>query len=110
MYSRGDIVAVHFPFSDGSASKLRPALVLSNSTIENSGDIILVMITSSVREKDLKVELTSEKVSVQLPKQSYVKCHRLFTIEQNLISGKISSITSSGMNEVIQTILKIIGE
>lgn len=110
MYKRGDIIAIHFPFSDGSGVKLRPALVLSNSSIENTGDVVLAMITSSVREEDIKIELTPDKVSEQLPKQSYVKCHRLFTIHKSLLLGKISTVNSGCLTEVTKAILKIIGE
>ena len=41
--SVGDIVFVHFPFSDLSKSKLRPALVLADA---GKSDLILCQITS----------------------------------------------------------------
>lgn len=45
-YNQGDIVVVDFPFTDASQTKKRPALVLSNHTVNQTGDYLLVMITS----------------------------------------------------------------
>ena len=44
VYKRGDIIAVPFPFTDLSSSKLRPALIISNDSISNTGDVVIVMI------------------------------------------------------------------
>ncbi len=68
MFRRGDIVSIDFPFSDGSGSKLRPALVISNDTISATNDVIVLMITSQKRTIDSTIELTSELTSRPLPK------------------------------------------
>lgn len=46
MYKQADIVVVKFPFTDGSEFKKRPALVVSNETINKNGDYLIVQITS----------------------------------------------------------------
>ena len=47
---RGDVVLVPFPFSDLTAVKRRPALVVSKQTYnEVSGDTIIAQITSNVK-------------------------------------------------------------
>ena len=43
-FVKGDVVVLPFPFSDLSASKKRPALVVAS--IQPHGDLILCMITS----------------------------------------------------------------
>ena len=46
-YRRGDIVLVPFPFTDLSATKKRPALVVSPDKFnEHAQDVVLVAITS----------------------------------------------------------------
>lgn len=46
-YHRGDVVLVPFPFTDLSASRVRPAVVLSTPEFEDeTGDVILTMVTS----------------------------------------------------------------
>jgi mRNA interferase MazF len=48
-YRQGDIVWVDFPFMDGSQIKPRPALIISNETVNQTGDYILVQITSKIK-------------------------------------------------------------
>jgi len=42
LYAQGDIVVVSFPFTDISQTKKRPALVLSNHLVNQTGDYLLV--------------------------------------------------------------------
>ena len=53
--SAGFVVLVPFPFSDLSASKLRPAVVLADAA---RGDWILCQITSKSYADPLAIELT----------------------------------------------------
>jgi len=41
-YQQGDIVTVDFPFTDISQTKRRPALVVSNEQVNETGDYLLV--------------------------------------------------------------------
>ena len=59
IYQQGDIVVVDFPFTDISQTKKRPALVLSNHIINQTGDYLLVMITSQVKYYGLSLPITS---------------------------------------------------
>ena len=44
-YKQGDIVSVNFPFTDISQTKRRPALVISNDLVNQTGDYLLAQIT-----------------------------------------------------------------
>ncbi|MDX2130352.1 MAG: type II toxin-antitoxin system PemK/MazF family toxin [Chloroherpetonaceae bacterium] len=46
--NKGDIVLVPFPFTDLSAIKRRPALILSPETYNQSGDVVIAFITSNL--------------------------------------------------------------
>ena len=48
-YKKGDIVIIGFPFSDLSRTKKRPALIISNDTVNNTGDYLVVQVTSKIR-------------------------------------------------------------
>jgi mRNA interferase MazF len=37
-YKKGDIVIIGFPFSELSSTKKRPALIISNDTVNKTGD------------------------------------------------------------------------
>jgi len=108
MYKRGDIVAVKFPFSDFSTGKIRPAVVMSNSLISASDDLILAMITSKFRSKDVVVEITDKDTTSKLPKNSFVKCHRITAVDKSLILYKISSLNTKALNSVFAKIVSII--
>ena len=52
VYNRGDIVLVGFIFSDESAKKLRPAVVISSGAYNRSRqEIIVAAITSNIRRR-----------------------------------------------------------
>lgn len=49
-YAFGDVILVPFPFTDQSATKQRPAVVISSSRYNTEQpDLILLAITSQVR-------------------------------------------------------------
>ena len=58
-YQQGDVVSVSFPFTNLSNSKLRPALVISNNLVTNTGDLIIVMITSKERNDGINLEISA---------------------------------------------------
>jgi mRNA interferase MazF len=107
-YLRGDIVAVDFPYSDGSDSKYRPAVVLAAQTIEPTGDVIVLMISSQQRHEGYSVELSDFFLTEPMPKQSFVRCHRLFAMDAKLVLGKLSSLTPQGMKRVLNEVVNII--
>ena len=63
MYQKGDLVFVNFPYSDGSKFKPRPAIILSGNKVNQTGDYILVQITSNVSRTDgLSLPITGHDV------------------------------------------------
>jgi len=108
MYERGDIVAVDFPFTDGSSVKQRPAIVISNNSIRGTGDVVIVMVTSKKSNATTMVALTTELLSNPLPKYSFAKCHRLYTIHSKLVKARYSRLNGKGMSAVMEGILSVI--
>ena len=53
-FVKGDIIVFPFPFSDLSANKKRPALILS---VLEGDDLILCQITSEARHNKYSIEL-----------------------------------------------------
>ena len=110
MYQRGDIVLVPFPFTDLSTTKRRPALIVSNELVNATGDVIIVMITSKDKNDSLQIEIRGKDISTDFPKKSFVRCHRIVSIDSNLISTVISKANNDLLKRVEEKIHLFITE
>jgi len=111
-YKRGDVVLIPFPFTDLSASKQRPALVVSHEAFHQAGsDIIVCAITSQsptlVGSFD---HLLSEEDLAQsgLPKVSKVKCGKLASLDHRIIRKKLGVLSPSTVAKIVSLIHRII--
>jgi len=107
-FSKGDIVIIPVPFSDNKGNKLRPAVVISNTMVHQTGDVMIVQITSQLKQDKLSIPITSDDVTESLPVKSYIRVHKIFVLEQKLIKGKVSSLKTAKYKELIQRINQII--
>ena len=102
---KGDVVVVPFPFSDLSASKKRPALVVSAI---KGDDLILCQITSEARSDEYAVLLSSSDfIQGSLNVTSRIRPSRLFTADKLIILYKAGSLKKKKIAEVEQAIVKI---
>ena len=88
-----DVVIVPFPFTDRSAEKRRPALVLSDSEAFNrsAGHLVLAMITSAQNSRwPLDVPI-AEPAAAGLSSPSIVRM-KLFTLDTRLILRKAGAL------------------
>jgi len=104
----GQVVIVHFPFSDLTASKLRPAVVLAEA---GRGDWILCQITSKSYGDSRAVSLDSADFAQgSLRLASYVRPGKLFTAHTSLVDGQAGELQpgkfSAIRNAVVQMIQK----
>lgn len=107
-FTKGDIVIIPVPFTDNKGYKLRPAVVISNEKVHQTGDAMIVQITSKLKQDNLSIALTNDDVTDSLPAKSYIRFHKIFVLEQRLIKGKVSSLNNSKYKELIQKINQII--
>lgn len=76
-FAAGQVVLVHFPFSNLSASKLRPAVVLAEA---GRGDWILCQVTSKSYGDHRAIEVTAGDFKTgSLRVISYARPGKLFT-------------------------------
>ncbi|MDZ4846864.1 MAG: type II toxin-antitoxin system PemK/MazF family toxin [Chitinophagales bacterium] len=108
MFDKGDIVWLKFPFSDLNRSKSRPALVLSDSRVNKTGDYMLVSITSKIREDGLSIAIAENETDEPLQLKSFIRCHKLFTADKSLISGKLTRIKPRLYRKVVEKINSLI--
>jgi mRNA interferase MazF len=107
-FTKGDIVIIPVPFTDNTGYKLRPAVVISNENVHQTGDAMIVQITSKLKQDNLSIALTNDDVTESLPAKSYIRFHKIFVLEQRLIKGKVSSLNNSKYQELVQKINQII--
>ncbi len=108
-YNRGEIVWVKFPFSDASTTKLRPALIISNNRINKTGDYLLMQVTARLRGDNLSLSINERNFTGSpLLKQSELRLHKIFILNNSLIAGNITNVSSDFMRTVISELIKLI--
>jgi len=95
---RGDIVAFDYPFSDGTGSKIRPALVVQSNAIAG-GDLILAMISGTSSSTSVPLDPTSTPSS-GVKKNCYVRCEKLFSIDRKKVIGSIGYLGRKTLQQV----------
>jgi mRNA interferase MazF len=100
------VVVLHFPFSDLTQTKRRPALVLATLSDD---DIILCQITSQSTFDGYSVVLAgSDFASGGLNRESNVRPNRLFTADSSIVLYKAGHITEAKLAEVIARVISIL--
>jgi len=108
-YSQGDIIWVDFPFTNGFQSKPRPALIISNKIVNDTGDYILLQITSKIKRDGLSIEITeSDYKEAPLELKSYIRFYKIFILNEALILGKKTSVTDEFRQNVIAHLITIL--
>ena len=93
-FDRWDVVVVPFPFTDRTASRRRPALVVSRPEALGTtvGQSVLAMITSATHSRwPLDVPLT-DLAAAGLPAPSIVRM-RLFTLDDRLVERQAGQLS-----------------
>ena len=78
--NRSDIVQIPFPFSNLKSSKLRPVLLLTE--LDTLGDFLAVAITSQPVHHDAISLENDDPINGLLPKQSWIRGTKLFSLNQ----------------------------
>jgi hypothetical protein len=82
--------------------------VISNSTANQSGDYLLMQITSKY-SANLCLEITlADYDEGSLPVQSFVRINKIFCLNESLIEKKISSVTAGFSKRINQEVITII--
>ena len=107
-----DIVLLPVPFSDQSSRKVRPAIVISNDSINStSEDLILVPLTSVLKDVPYSILLNQKDlVEGKLITLSRIRVDKIFTAHKSLIKLKIGIIKNDILNSIKVKLSKIIWE
>ncbi len=108
-YKRGDIVLVSFPFTDLTATKKRPALIISPDSLnQRNQDLVLAAITSQLAEDEHSLLLQeSDLAEGKLPQKSMIRLSKIFTIHSALIRKRMGTLKPSKTDEVLHQMRRI---
>ena len=101
-YSRWDVVAVAFPFLEGTDAKRRPALVVSTDRLEREQGVYwIAMITtakSGRRRDDIAV---TNRERAGLPEDCVIRVARLATVSDSQIVRRLGEVVPKDRNAVL---------
>ena len=102
----GQVVIVHFPFSDLTASKLRPAVVLAEA---GRGGWILCQITSKSYGDDKAIPLDAPDFARgSLRVSSYARPGKLFTAHSSLVANQVGELQPGKFSTVRDAVVRMI--
>lgn len=105
-FIKGDVVVAPFPFSDLSASKRRPALVVATLT---GDDVVLCQITSKTVADSYAIAITNADFTTGgLPQPSNIRPNRLFTADANIVIYRAGVLSQQKVQEVIKKLVQIL--
>lgn len=105
-YSKNDVILVSYPFSNLSATKIRPGIVISVS--HPSQDVFIVPLTSRTQNLLPGEFVLREWQQAGLNTVTAVK-RGIFTLEQSLIIKKIGVLSSIDRNLLTNSLCSWLG-
>jgi mRNA interferase MazF len=112
LYKQGDVVLVPFPFTDLSARKQRPAVVISANWFNQSrADCVLVAITSQIPaalDRDQILLPASDLQLAGLPKPSLVRLGKIVTIQQALIHKQLGQLPAATFTAILGGVREVL--
>jgi mRNA interferase MazF len=102
----GAIVLVRFPFSDLSAAKLRPAVVLADA---GRDDRVLCQVTSRPYGDVRAVSIDEADLATgTLRKASFARPAKLFTANDTLMAGIVASLRPEATKRVLDAVVAVL--
>jgi len=106
---KGKIVLVPFPFTDLTATKLRPTLVI----YEGERDAIVAFISSKIPSElsDIDVLITKDHLGFKktgLKLNSVIKLDKIATVLKDLIVGELGELDEEMRQEVNRKLKKML--
>ena len=107
---QGDIVLVPFPFSDQTGQKVRPALIISNDTFnQTNDDVLLCAITTMIKPSKYSIIIDNSNLDDgMLYETSAIKVENVFKIQKSLIIKPIAAVNKAIVAQVMKIVIELI--
>ena len=107
MPNRGDLLLVPFPFTDLTANKRRPVLVLTAT--DGFGDFIALPVTSRPQAANSVPLAQSDLTAGSLPTASWVRTNRIVTLNASLVVKAIGHVSDGVVDTAIKQFCAYLG-
>lgn len=99
-----EVLLVPFPFSDFSGIKIRPVLVLSNSSFNNlSNDVIVCGITTNTIKDYYSISITNKDLEQgKLHSDCSIKVESILRIDKRIVIKKIGKVKEEILSKVME--------
>lgn len=107
MFERGDLILISFPFSDLSAAKKRPVLMLTRP--DAYGDFVALAVTYRP-QTDHGVALNSaDLMQGSLPLASWIRTDRVVTLNASLFVKEFGRVSEAVVTAAVSRLCTFIG-
>ena len=112
MPEQGDIVLIPVPFTDLTAQKRRPVIVISNDEYNRRAlDILVVAMTSNPAAQPHSFAITSaDLVHGKLNRPGVVRVDKLYTLAQSLVSKRFGKVSAEIVVRIRTTLMQLISQ
>ena len=93
---KGDVVLITFPFTDLSGSKLRPAVILTDSAT----DLTVSFITTKLHRQEATDLILLPNSFTGIIKPSLLKTGKIATLDKSLAKGLLGKLTDAEMADL----------
>jgi mRNA interferase MazF len=104
MFERGKLILIPFPFTDLSASKVRPAVIISDPQYTDK-DVSVLFISSRISKKTGPMDHTIkpadphfEETGLKVP--SLIKCNKVATLDKKIVLGEMGTLHQSDQKKI----------
>jgi mRNA interferase MazF len=106
LYDSGDVVLINFPFTSGTGSKHRPALVVLDA---GDMDLVVARITTQSAGTPFDVAVSSWQAAGLLG-PSNVRLHKLATLLKSDVHRKLGRLNSSDQRKIADDLQQIVDQ
>jgi len=89
-------VLITFPFTDLSGSKLRPAVILTDTNL----DFTVCFITTQIQWQEPTDVILLPNLTNRLKKQSLIRTSKIATLDRSLAKGLLGGLTPNELTEL----------
>ena len=105
-----DLVWVNFPYSNLTASKIRPGVIVSSDAYnQESQEVIICAITSNLQNAKYSVLINKENLQEgSMPIRSRVRADKIVRIQKSLVAEKFARLNNKTFDKLIAEINSLI--